>query len=453
MKHGKFKQGLNLVISILIFLGILVIINLISNRHYKRFDLTEAKLYTLSDQTKKILGSLNEDLFLYGFFKEESEEKTKAIRLFEEYKTSSRYIKYKLIDPDKNPMMARKYDVKSYGTIVVEYGGEQEKVYIPEEKYITKAILKLIKSGEKKIYFTKGHGEKSIDEYGIEGLSKLKSKLEDEQYKVEEVFLMREGVPSDCNILVICGPKIDFTESEINEIKKYIEKGGRVLALIDPGNFPKLSNLLSQYGMKLENDIVVDLASRRFLGDAMSPMIMDYPYHQITKDFNLGCIFSWARSVEEKGNPPSNINVSSIARTSPESWAEKDLSSVEKGYVKYEPDRDRKGPISLGVACEIEIEGKKEEKKKARIVAFGDSDFITNKFFNFSGNGNLILNTFGWLAEEEILISIRTKERENQPLNLTEKQGRVIFFIPVVAIPGLLMALGGFICIRRRLKY
>lgn len=452
MEGRRFKQGINTGISIVIFLGILVIINLISNRHYKRFDLTEAKIYTLSDQSKKILKSLKENLFLYGFFKEESEMKPKVTRLFEEYKTSSKYVKYKFIDPDKNPLMAKQYDVRSYDTIVVEYKGKREKVYIPEEKYITKAILKLIKSGKKKVYFTKGHGEKSIEEYGIGGISSLKERLEDEQYQVKEIFLMREGIPSDCDILAICGPEIDFIESEIKEIKKYIEKGGRVLALIDPGDFPRLSNLFSQYGIKIGNDIVVDLASRRFLGDAMSPMIMDYPYHQITKNFNLACLFSWARSVEAKRKHSENINVNPIAQTSPASWAEKDIFSVRRGYVKYDPGTDKRGPISLGVACEMEI-GKKEEKKKARIVVFGDSDFITNKFLNFSGNANLILNTFGWLGEEDILISIRKKERENQPLTLTEKQGKIIFFIPVVVIPSVLMIGGLSICIRRRLKY
>ena len=191
MEGRRFKQGINTGISIVIFLGILVIINLISNRHYKRFDLTEAKIYTLSDQSKKILKSLKENLFLYGFFKEESEMKPKVTRLFEEYKTSSKYVKYKFIDPDKNPLMAKQYDVRSYDTIVVEYKGKREKVYIPEEKYITKAILKLIKSGKKKVYFTKGHGEKSIEEYGIGGISSLKERLEDEQYQVKEVFLMK----------------------------------------------------------------------------------------------------------------------------------------------------------------------------------------------------------------------------------------------------------------------
>ena len=454
MKGRKIKERINTGLAILIFLCIVILINLISIKRYKRFDFTTNKIYTLSPQTKKILKNLKENLNIYAFYKETFGEKKKAQDLFEQYKEVSNKIKYQFIDPDRELGKAKKYQVTSYGTIVLEYGENIEKVFNPEEKDITTAILKLTKKGKKKIYFTKGHGERNLDNFDGEGISNLKTAIENEQYETKEVLIMREGIPTDCDIISICGPKTDFIEGEIKELKKYLDSGGRIFMFMEPGTYPNLSKFASEYGIKIGNNVIVDLTGRIFLGNAVSPVIMDYPYHEITKDFKLASIFSFSCSVEPLSNVSSNIKVETIAKTSSNSWAETNLNSVYSGVVNFDPEKDKKGPISVSVVGEIEIEtGKEGEKKKGRIAVFGDSDFVSNKLLNSSGNKDFVLNTFGWLAEEEVLISIRSKEKENQPLILTSKQGKIIFYIPIVIIPLLIFSSGLFICIRRKLKY
>lgn len=439
----SFLYGINTGIAILIFLGIIIFINLLSIKIYKRFDLTQNKLYTLSDQTKKILKNLKGEIEILAFYQESSRDKDKCKEIFQQYKAAYPKLKYSFIDPDRKPAVAKKYNITSYGTILIKYGDKTEKVYSPEEKEITTAILKLSKKGKKKIYFTKGHGEKSSET----DLNILKTSLEDEQYKIEETVLLQKGIPDDCSVIVICGPRIDFTQKEIEILKNYFENGGRILISLDPGNFPNIENFLSEYGVDAENAVVIDLASRKFLGDATTPMIVNYPYHQITKNFNLASIFSLARVVEKGENVPANVEVNEIARTSEASWGEKNIKLLEEGRVKLDKN-DIKGPVSLAVAVE-----KKGDNKNGRMVVFGDSDFMTDKLINFSGNKDLALNSIAWLSEENVLISIREKKEESQPLSLSAKQGKFLFYISIVIIPFLILISGGLVYFRRKLKY
>ena len=440
----SFLYGVNTIFAIIIFLGIVIFINLFSAKIYKRFDLTKNKLYTLSDQTKKILKNLKNNLEIIAFYQATSPEKDKCKEILEQYKNSCPKITYKFIDPDRKPTIAKKYNITSYGTIVLKYGEKSEKIYSPEEKEITTAILKLAKENKKKIYFSKGHGEKSFDK----DLNILKTNLENEQYKIGEIVLLKEGIPSDCNVVVICGTLIDFTEKEIEILKDYLEKGGRILICLDPGNFPNIQKFLSEYGVESKNSVVIDLASRKFLGDASTPMIINYPYHQITKNFNLASVFSIARVVERGRNIPSGVEVDEIAKTSDASWGETNMKLLEEGKVKFD-NRDIKGPLSVAVA----VEKKEKEKNKSRMVIFGDSDFLTDKFINFSGNRDFILNSIAWLGEENILISIREKKEESQPLSLSAKQGRILFYGSVIVIPFLILFSGVSVYLRRKYKY
>ncbi len=443
MVGKKFFYRVNAVLMTIIFLGIIVFVNLISAKYYKRLDLTQNKIYSISPQTKKIIKNLNQPLEIMVFYKDRIDEKLKD--LLEQYKSNSKFITYKFLDLDREVLIAKQYGITSYDTILIKSGENYEKIYSSEEKDITSAILKLTKKEKKRICFTIGHGEKRIEE----NLNLLKKYLEEENYQVDEILILRDGIPEDCDILLICGPQVDFAEKEIEEIKNFIDKGKKLFLLIDPGNFPNISVFLDLYGVKIENDIIIDLASRRFLGDALSPLIMDYPYHEITRNFNLACIFSNVRSVKLKENLPSEIKGNILAKTSNASWSEKNMKEIGKGNVKFDEDIDEKGPIPIAVIVEKKI----NDKEKIKIAVFGDSDFVSDKFINFSGNKDFALNTINYLGEEEILISIRSKKEENQPFILSQKAGKFLFFLPVVIIPVLIITIGSYITIKRKLFY
>ena len=130
-----------------------------------------------------------------------------------------------------------------------------------------------------------------------------------------------------------------------------------------------------------------------------------------------------------------------MAWTGRSSWAETDLSALKRGSVGFDEKRDRPGPISVATVS---------TKGDSRLVVFGDSDFISNTYLGLSGNKDLFLNTINWLTEEKDLIAIPPKEIKGTPLILTKNQAKIIFWLPVVIIPGLIFVFGIVVYSRRK---
>jgi ABC-type uncharacterized transport system involved in gliding motility auxiliary subunit len=259
-------------------------------------------------------------------------------------------------------------------------------------------------------------------------------------------------MPADCAVLIVAGPKSDFLSPEIDLLEDYLKNNGALLFLIEPDpkvKLPRIKKFLEKYGAKVEDDIIIDPLSRIFGGDYFVPLVSEYPFHEITRDFRIATFFPTVRSLSLVSPKPEGCHVRYLAKTHSSSWGEKDFLSIQRRRAKRD-EEDRKGP--LPVALTVDIDKIERKEVKAKIAIFGDSDFITNANLNTSGNKDLFLNTLSWLAEEEDLISIRPKERTHQPLSLSLVEGRILFWIPLVILPAFVLFGGIGICVLRRRK-
>ena len=210
LKNRSIKYGANTLLLALIVLGILVLIEAISFRHHKRIDLTADQRYSISQQTRQLLSSLKKDIKATAFYKEGQAEKNLIKNLLEQYAYHSKRFTFTFVDPDRKPAVADKYKITNYGTIILETDGRQERVYQADEQRITNGILKAIRDTKKTIYFIKGHGENEILDFGKTGYSAVRIALEDENYIIKSLLLLREKSPEDATVLVVSGPKKDF---------------------------------------------------------------------------------------------------------------------------------------------------------------------------------------------------------------------------------------------------
>jgi ABC-type uncharacterized transport system involved in gliding motility auxiliary subunit len=443
------KYGINTLLTILIVLGILIFIEAISYRHHKRFDLTTDSRYTLSQQSRQILSSLQKDIKAIAFYKEGQLEKEPIKNLLEQYAYSSKHFTFEFIDPDRKPELAEKYKIADYETIVLECNGREERIYKGDEQRITNGILKVIRNEKKTVYFTKGHGEHEILDFSKRGYSAARIAMEDENYIIKDILLLREKIPADASVVIISGPQKDFFESEIKEIASYLEKGGKVIFMIDPYTSPRISEFLKQYDILLGDDMIIDTLSRLFGADYLTPVVTNYEYHPITKDFNLATFFTTVRSVRVSEKKKEGVSAQVLASTGPGSWAETDRKSIEEGKPEFDKAKDRKGPVPIAAVATIN-EKKDGKSRSGSLVVFGDSDFADNTLINLSGNKDLFLNTIGWLAGENALISIRKKPKNASPVVLTRKQGQIVFWSSVVILPLIILFLGIIVFRRRR---
>ena len=469
-KRKSFIYSSNLFLVIILVLGILAIINYFFAKNHYRIDFTETKLHSLSDQSVSVLKGLDDDVNIKLFFREGNYGRASMEHLMEIYFYHSNKIKHEFIDPDKNPGLVKRYEIAEDGTSIFECGEKESRITSTTEEDITNAIIKITREGKKVIYFLEGHGEASLEETGDNGYSIAKDELEKLAYEVKKLSLaLEDNFSDDVSLLIIPGPQKDLLPNELDTIKTYIQSGGRVFFMTDPETAPGLTLYLEEFGVKLESDLIVDTVSRLFGGDYFMPVVNEYEYHSITDKFRYSTFFPYARSVSPTEEKPEGITVESIAKSSKNSWSERQLDEQE---VTFSEENDVGGPVSLAVVATIlpkeetlqepieeatDMEGEKQEpteeaksKQEGRIAVFGDSDFVTNRYYYLSGNGNFFLNTVNWLAEEKDLIAIQPRTSSPRTIQLSPSQGRLIAYVSLAILPLLVLITGISIWVRRR---
>ena len=481
------RYGTLSVASVLLVLAILAGLNYIASRQHKRWDLTSGGDFTLSEQTRKVLTNLKEPLRINVFAKES--EFGRFRDKLAEYEYTSKQVKIDYTDPDKEPELAKKYEIQSYGTMAIEYHGRIERTTNDSEQDITNAIIKAVEGQQKKVYFTQGHGEHvtgSSDERA--GYNYIAQSIGRENFGIDKLVLAQSPtVPADASVVVVAGPKKDFLEPEIDALKTYLNHGGKVLFMIDPPDGPDatpLTNLIAlvkDWGFDIGDNIVIDTSGIGQLvgrGPGM-PVAISYPQHAITERFgNVMTGFPLARSVTPATNAPNGRTPQTIVETSPQSWAETDVKAIfDRKPVKFdEGSGDRKGPVSLAAALSVTAPeqpaatptptagtdgkagaqappappGADNPKRDTRVVVFGDSDFVSNSGLGVPGNGDLFLNAVNWLAQQENLISIRPKTTEDRRVTLTQEQQFMVFLFSVAFLPGMIVLAGIINWWRRR---
>jgi len=446
------KFGANAAIYSLLFVGSLLMLNFLGARHFKRFDTTEAGVYSLSPLSAKYVKELDNDLELMAFV--ETGKDPAIEELFKSYAQESTHVKTQVIDPDKSPDLAQRYNITAYGTVRVGYGDQSTLVSKVDEESITNAIIKVTHSTKKTLCLVEGHGEPDAgDNENPKAYGGFRTALESENYTTKSVLLAsQEKVPDECNLLIVPPPMKPYLEPELKLVRSYLQGGGRAVFLLAAQRGAELVPILADYGIHVGNDIVVDQVLRLFQGPALGvePIAQNYGAHPITEGFTQRTIFPFVRSVDAASEKNAGANVVSIVKTSPSSWAESDLDALfKKGQATLDEKTDRKGPISIAVAATVTT--KKDDKDvQSRLVAFGSGDFVDNKFLNNLYNRDLMLNAINWTVGEDKQISIRPRAIRASRVALTSEQVTRIFYLSVLIMPELLLLIGIAVWNRRR---
>lgn len=445
MKTRQTKYVAYVTVYIIVILAVLVVANFLANRYNKSYDSTANKQFTLSDQTKKVVGELKQDVTISYFDRASGMQAAKD--LLDRYQNLSPKVHVQYVDLLKNPTLARADNVTREGEAVITVGARREDAKTFDEEGVTGALIRAMKGGERTVCVVTGHGEHRLDDSSQgDGFSGFQSVVEKDNYKLQSVSLLEKAeVPSDCSVLVVAGPTGDYIQPEVDAIKKYVEAGGRALFMLDPplklgrrqiSDNQNLSNLLESWGVTPEKDLLLDesAASQLLGGGPEAPVILQYASHPIVNDLaNISTAFPLSRSLETKNTDKTTITT--LFSTSADSYSTNDLSSSE---IRINPAKDKHGPFTLAVAGTYTT-GKPNET--GRFVVVGNSGWAANQALGFSGNRNLLLNMVNWLSSDEDLISIRPKAPEDRRIQLTVAQFRMVqttsqFFLPLIVIAG-----------------
>jgi ABC-type uncharacterized transport system involved in gliding motility auxiliary subunit len=456
--------------SVLVVLGILAAINYLAARHNKRWDLTAGGQYTLSDQTKKVLHSLDKPVRVTVFAREGESERFR--NRLDQFQYESKQLQIEYIDPEKRPALAERLKESALGTVVLEYDGRVQRVSSDEEQDLTNALIKVVQGEQHKVYFVQGHGERDLNGSDGRGYSGVKQALGGDNFAAEAVVLLQQEIPADATVIVMAGPTSDLLQPEVDRLRSYLNRGGKLLVLLDPPqktDAPPLTNvlaLLKEWSVSAGNDAVLDPLSRLRGAEADVPVAAPpYPFHEITSTFKMLTAYPFARSMKAAESVAAGQQVTSFIQSGPGSWAETDLKTLTtRGEAQPNLENgDTRGPVSLAVAVSAPVKEATPppppapgaetppNKPETRLVAVGDSDFAANAFLNTGGNRDMFLNTVNWLAQQENLIAVRPRDPEDRRITVgTPQQQRLIFWFSVLIMPGLILLAGVHTWWRRR---
>ncbi len=440
----RVRYGANAVIMSLAFVGIVGLLNVLTDRYHRRFDLTELAEFTLSSQTVQVLGDLEEPVHITGFFQEGDTRRQDLEDLLLEYQQHSGLITFELIDPVLRPETAIRFGISAFGTIVYQSGGrEQHETGAIDERSITSALIKISREEASRVYFLTGHGERHVEAFVPQGYGQIGQALLEEGYEVESLNLTTaREVPEAATLVIVAAPQTRLLDQEAAALNAYGERGGRLLVLQEPTAEATLETILEPWGLMFEDDVIVDPERALFGLDPFSPVVSDYPFHVVTRELP-DTVFTGVRSISELEDVPERVVVSSLIRSSAGSWGETDYAAPQ-----VQPDEaDLPGPRLIAVAAEREAA---DGAPKARVAVFGDADFASNASLTLGANQDLFLNAVNWLTEEEALVGIRPLPPAVRSVVLSPVQSGLLFWTSVVFLPGAVVLAGALVWWRRR---
>lgn len=456
------QTGTNALLATLAVLVILGLVNFLAVRYPVRVDFTETQLFTLAPQSRQLVRNLQAPVKVWVFDRDQNPQDRE---LLENYLRQGQQFSFEYVDPQARPGLAEKFGFKDFGEVYLESGDRRRLLQVVSEQErlsevrLTNGLQQITSDRTAKVYFLQGHGEHP-PQAGQGGLSQALSQLREKNYTTELLNLAQQPIPKDATVVVVAGPKRKLFDQEVKALSDYLKQGGSLLLMIDPNTDPGLDSLLKDWGVQLENRLAVDASALEGFGPAV-PVVTQYGDHPITKDFGNGISFyPLARPVDI--TPISGIQATSLLITNEQSWAESDLESQD---LQFNPESDRQGPLTLGVALSRKVEAPSTSKQSAtatspeaspkpsptnspalaesdkkpaesRLVVVGDADFATDGLFEQQLNGDVFLNSAVWLSkQDEQLLSIRPKEAKNRRINLTPQQANILGLTSLLLVP------------------
>ncbi|MCX8029387.1 MAG: GldG family protein [Brevinematales bacterium] len=477
IKSGKIFRGIEDIAIIGLVLGILIVLYIISSNRSLKFDLTSEQLYSLSPYSMEVIKSLNSNVKITLFARRG--EATELEKILEEYSKNSEKISFISVDPIKDPITAKRYELpqgesiiivvesganKKYirGTSLIEY---QQTSYGPRavgikvEEEVTSAILDVIGSS-RTIYFLVGNGEHRILNDAPGGDSEYtfktwRSYLEKANFTLKELNLSTtKDIPSDAGSIVILGPRRIIPIEVQDKLYAYFTNGGSIVILLEPiigsevyDKTFSINYLLTKLGFYVKNNVVFDQERFNPYVGRLFYIIPYIHYSPITSDIRrkglpIQLVTAMAIGRLENIEGQLGYRYYDIMSSSEDSWGEVSIPESGKNFTASSDEKDIKPPIILGYAIEKVVEN--DKSKTSKMVIIGDIDFLSDYFIeSMSGNLELALNIIEWSSREGGMLGIKPKSIKQEPVVIpSSADANLVLVLSLIVVPLLVVVPG-----------
>lgn len=441
--HGILRTALILVV--------LVLVNGAAEQVNYAADLTPGDRLTLDPQLAELARSVDQKVEITAFFSP-GPTRDELAGFFRRLRRENRRIRTRFVDPDLQIDVVNRFGIRYYGTVVLEMGGRREDATSPSPQDLATALLRLQRTGSRRLCFTTGHGERQLDDEGAEGLALLRALLARNGYDPVALPALTGGtVPEDCAAVVLAGPQVSLAEGELAALRASLAGTGRLLWLVDHPSATNVDELAGERGVTVEHGLVAENDPDRRL--AANPLLVMVPSsassNPIVEGLPGATVYpeTAALTVPDR-QPRDGLFISELARTSPDSYLVRDPEATA-----FDPARDLKGPLTLAVAADEsrqvqDPDGVKVERSRMTILA--STDIAANLFIGQLANQLLLIRSLNWLTQAEGLVGIRSNAPDATAMVVTDRRYRTMILANGVAVPLVVLASGAAIWWWRR---
>jgi ABC-type uncharacterized transport system involved in gliding motility auxiliary subunit len=441
-------QNLVFLLVLLVFVGLLA---WLSTRYSFEADWTSSGRNTLSVDSRKLLDEMPGPVHITAFARDTRGLREHIVDLVERYQRHKPDVELAFVNPDADPDRVRELGITMDGELLVAYQGRSEKVQNLSEQSLTNALLRVARQQQLRVAYLTGHGERDLLGQANHDLGRFGAFLKNKGIQLQALNPgQTPQIPADTRLLVIADPRTRLLPGEVQLVYRYLQNGGNLLWLVEPGGLAGLEPVAEALGMELLPGIIVDPRTQ-LLGfdDPAFALIPDYPMHAITREMTSMTLFPQAAAIEITDS--DDWQAEPLLTTLDRAWTE--IGPVS-GTIRFDQDSDeRLGPLDIGVAFTRSVNRKgngNTEPVEQRVVVIGDSDFLSNTYLGNGGNVDLGLSLFNWLNHDDQLLTITARTAADTSLELTPVAQAFIGFGFLFGLPLLLLAAGFGIWWRRR---
>ena len=425
--------------------AVAVLVVALAKEYRNTWDLTQSLRNSLSQGSSDLLAQLEGPITITAFATTEDPQLGDIRRLiadfFAPYQRAKPDLKLSFVDPKEQPKLARDAGITGNGEMLVEYQGRSERLNNLSEQSVANLLTRLARNKERLVMYLTGHGEPSLEGSANHDLGEFGKQLSAKGFKISSLNLaVAPEVPANTTLLVITHPRIPLIEGEAEKLVRFVEQGGNLLWLLEPGTTGGLARVAEAVGISLTPGTVVDPAAQQLNLPVTWALATNYSQHAIFRDFDLITVFPLARKIgtEQKGEWEAHT----LIEAAHSGWLE---SEPIETRVSFEEKSDVRGPVPIAAALK-----KGSGDKEQRVVVVGSQAFLANSYLGNAGNRDLGINIVNWVAGDESLITVQPKNKPDSTLELSQTRLLAMTIAFLIALPLLFLAAAASIWWRRR---
>jgi ABC-type uncharacterized transport system involved in gliding motility auxiliary subunit len=425
-------------------------IGYLGSRYDYRVDWTANGRISLSPESRAVLKQLDGPVEVVSYANPQGDLRQTIAGFLMRYQALKPDLSLRFVDPQLDPAKMRELGITVDGALILHYKGHEQRLDELSERSFSNALERLQRGNDRIVAFVSGDDERRPKGQANADLGTFMSQLESRGMRAVPLnFAQVNAVPEHTDLVVLASPTVALAPGAVKALVNYVQGGGNLLWLTEPANNDLgLKPLADILGVRVLPGVLVDGSGTALgLHDPRMIALGSYPPQAITRGFQLTTLFPQVAALAQVAQ--TAWGVKAFLRSSPQSWTEFKPIDNTTSDIRFDAGAgELKGPLDFGFA--LSRLSPSPDKSEQRAVVIGDGDFLSNTFLGNGGNRALGERVFDWLLGDDKLVDLPPRGAPDRLLEISQGELNALSFVFLIALPLLLLLIGGAIVWRRR---